>query len=1128
MKRLLFLALLIFMIPFMVNAERSCTVISGDTTTVGSEVECDSEHFYIISNDGTNIRMLAKYNLNTGISIYKVKIEKDANDTRTDSEYCNDIAAANSGVVKSDGFYNAPGYCFYSKTINDDPIVQSADAKSAHWDEDENYLYPQVGDNYMHSGANSSYPAEARNIDSSVVYSDTRYKDFIITTPSTTTDLEKKLSTYKTNLESMNFEITSIDLLSLKEIEDIVESESNQRFPLASWGDDVLSANTVNPTFGVFKTYLPSSYSWLYSTTYWNKTIFAKSGYGPGGNIYSNWYYIFVAEQGKICGAGFQNCAPETQLGCGIRPVITMSTDYVRAVNTSGVEIVKIDYLEKGGSARINKKASTDGTKINLDLTFFDVNDYVKYELLIKNNTQEDLYINDTYFNNTKDYISYEFDSNYIKAGEELTVTLNVVYKKEAPATSFVDGIFNISTNDPLIFSSELIKVPDTLKKMGVFGIVILGIVVLNLVIGLFIIFKDRKATVMSLVLLLSSIIILPIVVEAAIRIEIPVNSKVIIKKDKMNPCTYNGELHQGIFYENGQYVYSYKQESTGSSWRFIDIDGWGGGVKEMNSTEEVDTPLCTSINDKPIVSMSYMFSQSKAISFNLSSFYTPNVVNMEGMFANINGAKSIDVGYLDTSNVTNMASMFINSPTLESVIDLDKFNTSKVTNMSYMFQLDKKMKNVKITKWDFSKVENVSGMFDQAGYDSDNLNLEVKNMNLDKLTGVYEIFSKVGYNAKKMNLTIDNITAPNATNVSSTFTNLGYYAENAKINISNINFSNATSAYSLFYAMADEVKTGEIAIKNINISSATTGSQHFKYMGYRSKGKFKLVIDNVNMGSYAALGDTFKYIALESDDADIKINNINVNSATNLDEVFDMLGQNAKELKLEITNFKAHAATSARYCFRYVGQSGNNINIKIKDWETPALTTTNTMFDHIAQGTRGKYEITIDNLDMSNVTSTHWMFYSNGESNRESVKIKLMNLNTPSLTDVSGMFRYAGSTSPKVVIEGLDELDLSHVTNLSEFFEYGPRNDNNVTDLGTIDVYGTNISNIFYYCKSAKVVINLHTKPTSFTYAFNNAATVEGAEIIVNYTADVDNIDEIIATKSNYSNVIKGQLIQD
>ena len=41
-------------------------VLSGDGTKTGDEIRIGKEHFYVISNDGTNATLLAKYNLEVG------------------------------------------------------------------------------------------------------------------------------------------------------------------------------------------------------------------------------------------------------------------------------------------------------------------------------------------------------------------------------------------------------------------------------------------------------------------------------------------------------------------------------------------------------------------------------------------------------------------------------------------------------------------------------------------------------------------------------------------------------------------------------------------------------------------------------------------------------------------------------------------------------------------------------------------------------------------------------------------------------------------------------------------------------------------------------------------------------
>ena len=144
--------------------------------------------------------------------------------------------------------------------------------------------------------------------------------------------ITKPLYTYKYLLEKMGYSINDISLLSISELDEIVYKISNKNLPLKEWGEnyDVInyanSSASIQATFGDLKPFISKEYSWLYSTTYWNSTVFNDSS--PSHHYtYRNTYFVFTAEQGKLCGAGFQTCAPETTLGCGIRPVITINSE---------------------------------------------------------------------------------------------------------------------------------------------------------------------------------------------------------------------------------------------------------------------------------------------------------------------------------------------------------------------------------------------------------------------------------------------------------------------------------------------------------------------------------------------------------------------------------------------------------------------------------------------------------------------------------------------------------------------------------------------------------------------------------------------------------------------------------
>ena len=213
--------------------------------------------------------------------------------------------------------------------------------------------------------------------------------------------------------------------------------------------------------------------------------------------------------------------------------------------------------------------------------------------------------------------------------------------------------------------------------------------------------------------------------------------------------CTFDGELTQGAEYVNGQYTYRYMQEkgldevNGGFPWQNIETEGWGVQLTDLSSTDPVTSTLCTYINDKPVVSMAWMFWDSKATSIDLSSFNTSNVVNMRWMFSG-SEATILDVSSFDTSKVTDMLQMF--DDVKVTTLDLSNFDTSKVTDMTGMFYEDK-MDTLDLTSFDTSNVTTMAAMFsdsqirvlDLSSFDTSNVtNMGSMFSHCTKLTTIY------------------------------------------------------------------------------------------------------------------------------------------------------------------------------------------------------------------------------------------------------------------------------------------------------------------------------------------------------------------------------------------------------
>ena len=125
----------------------------------------------------------------------------------------------------------------------------------------------------------------------------------------------------------------------------------------------------------------------------------------------------------------------------------------------------------------------------------------------------------------------------------------------------------------------------------------------------------------------------------------------------------------------------------------------------------------------------------------------------------------------------------------------------------------------------------------------------------------------------------------------------------------------------------------------------------------------------------------------------------------------------------------------------------------------------------------------------------------------------------------MSYMFRSAGVRATTWGIGDLSNWDTSQVTTMTTMFNLAGYYATTWNSIGTLKVYASRINNIFYYCSKAKATLKIYNNPTSYTNAFSYAVTASGSLITVDYKSTVTDIDNIIATKSSSSNVVKGSV---
>ena len=304
--------------------------------------------------------------------------------------------------------------------------------------------------------------------------------------------------------------------------------------------------------------------------------------------------------------------------------------------------------------------------------------------------------------------------------------------------------------------------------------------------------------------------------------------------------CKTNNTLTQGLQYVNGQYTYAYKQggqkANSGLAWYNISNNGWGVQLTDKASTDAVTSKVCTYINNKPIVSMSYMFGGSKATTLDVSNFDTSKVTYMNGMFSN-SQATTLDVSNFDTSNVTDMSNMFDGSKA--TTLDLSNFDTSNVTDMSSMFH-SSQVTTLDVSNFNTSNVTDMDSMF----YYSQATTLDLSNFDTSKVTNMKYMFQS----SQATTLDVSSFDTSKVTNMTNMF--LGSQA--TTLDVSNFDTSNVTNMISMFsYSKATTLDVSNFDTSKVtNMSSMFYNFTNLKTIYVSNKFNTDKVTDSTNMFS--------------------------------------------------------------------------------------------------------------------------------------------------------------------------------------------------------------------------------------------------------------------------------------
>ena len=626
--------------------------------------------------------------------------------------------------------------------------------------------------------------------------------------------------------------------------------------------------------------------------------------------------------------------------------VLLLFMPLVALAKINNVEVVSVERIEKSPDVIVSSDEEFSNSTINFNLKFFEVGDYVTYKVVIKNTSGSKINVlEDEDVLETK-YLSFEasLEDLELEVDEETDLMLTVKYINNVEREDIENGFYTDEQNlDINIVNGELIVsntgvvdkdeiVPDNpLTRDFIIGVALICGVSLIM----YVVFKKKRVAKYTLLLVL----LLPMWSTAVDSIKVA--SSIELRLVKPNPCTYEGNLTNGVTYEKEQYVYTY----------YASDDGWLLGLKDRNSTDPVTSKMCTTINDKPIVSMSGAFASSKATSIDLSSFDTSNVTSMSGMFNSATNIKELDFITFDTRNVLYFSSMFGSASSLEE-LDLSGFEAPKLQAFESMFYNVNKVKELDLSGFDTSKVSSFSGLF--SGMSSlETLNLS--NWDLSLNTG-NNVFTSMFSGSPVKHLKIDNVKL--SANMYGGFAGCSYLED---VSMENIDTSELTNMSGLFYG----TKLKEVDVSNWDTSRVTAFDGIFGNIS---------TLEKVNMTgwdfskfpSYSLFTSVFSGIPGENlksiDLTDAKF-------APNMSNAFN--GFKYVE-ELNLTNVDTSNVTNMSGMF-----SGMEAitSLDVSSFDTSKVTVMYNMF----YNTRSLGTLDLSSFDISKVTSSDYMFSGTG-----------------------------------------------------------------------------------------------------------------------------------------------------
>jgi uncharacterized protein YjbI with pentapeptide repeats len=274
------------------------------------------------------------------------------------------------------------------------------------------------------------------------------------------------------------------------------------------------------------------------------------------------------------------------------------------------------------------------------------------------------------------------------------------------------------------------------------------------------------------------------------------------------------------------------------------------------------------------------MFTFTNLTTIDLSGFYNSKVKFADGMFAFIPSLKTIkNLSFIGTDSLESAAGMFyftgINNTAIEEV---EKWNTSNLIDVEGIFANLFNVKNISLTNWDTSKIINAGSMFEGSSLD----NITLKEFN--SLVNATSMFQDANIG---LIVGLENLELPNLKFVKSMFSGFSGQETINLTNLNTSEIKSAEEMFSdstlktLVLRRFDNLEDAKAMFKNANISdfdlenvklqnliSAESMFEEFKGFENIDLDKFSTskLISTVKMFKNAKVEGTYNLMGLASE----------------------------------------------------------------------------------------------------------------------------------------------------------------------------------------------------------------------------------------------------------------------